>query len=334
MSAVNKQATSDALLQLLTTLVQELKESVSGRLNQVLEKLEKYQDDHKELQNTVENLKNELHTQKQELTALKQHYQQNNKPLPAAIKQNHTPTTDTHTIDRGIKRNNLIITGIDIGSTDPLIFIQAFISARFSTRSDCILAVQKIGSNARNQTAAQEQTPRYLITMKSYWDAQIIYNRRLQVLRNENIYISEDLSIAESKLFFKARQLKKTQLIYTTWTKEGRIYIRRTSSSDPEELKEDHPLLNTTTKTAVKSVEPIAQTNPKKSTSTSQQTNQEECATKYSLENTITSSTNHTEIDPQKPTITTSDPAFTSRQKREEIKKRITRQKAHNFKIQ
>ena len=111
--------------------------------------------------------------------------------------------------DRRIRRNNLIITGIELGSEDPKAFLQGFIAARFSTRSDGILAVQKISSpnepsTNRGQDAPTLPTaapPRYLITMKSCWEAQLIYSQRLQVLKNEQIYISEDLTPAESRLF-------------------------------------------------------------------------------------------------------------------------------------
>ena len=60
---------------------------------------------------------------------------------------NNQPLTSQNNVmpsDRGIRRNNLIITGIELGSEDPKIFLQGFIAARFSTRSDGILAVQKI----------------------------------------------------------------------------------------------------------------------------------------------------------------------------------------------
>jgi len=78
--------------------------------------------------------------------------------------------------------------------------------------------------------------------MKSCWDAQLIYSQRVKQLKNKNIYISEDLTFAESNLFYKARQLKKNKIVHSTWTKDGKTLVRRTIGDDPIELNFEHPL--------------------------------------------------------------------------------------------
>lgn len=279
LSQTSNEANKDTLIQLLTALVHEFKETVQCKFSQVLEKIEMYHEEQKTLHNTVHKLSTEVDKHTQELTALKEMLNTkslistsitNNKDYIQQQSQHTLPNSTTNT-DRGIRKNNLIITGLDVGRDDPVIFIQAFLSARFNLRQDCLLAAQKLTS--RSQTLQQQNTrwqgttvaeetaapptaveetaapPRYLITLKSFWDSEIIYNRRLQVLKNEQIYISEDLSIPEARLFYKARQLKKAHKIHTTWTKWGKIYIKRDIFTEPEELKDHHPLLSSNTST-------------------------------------------------------------------------------------
>ena len=108
------------------------------------------------------------------------------------------------------------------------------------------MAVQKIKSTT--PTNPEQHTSvglpsRYLITMKSYWHTQQVYKTRLKNLKNENIFISEDLTIAESRLFFKTRQLKKAGKIHTTWTSEGKVFIRLSPDQDAIEIHENDDIL-------------------------------------------------------------------------------------------
>ena len=174
-------AGNDMLVQLLTVLISELKESVTSRIDQVLEKIEKHQEENKKLHDTIQTLSTEV--------------------------DKHTELTEL--------RSQITLT--------------------------------KSPTHFGAPTLPTAAPPRYLITMKSCWEAQLIYSQRLQVLKTEQIYISEDLTPAESRLFYKARQLKKANIIHSTWTKEGQILFRKTYTQDPEELKEGNPLLLTNT---------------------------------------------------------------------------------------
>ena len=92
-----------------------------------------------------------------------------------------------------------------------------------------------------------------------FWDAQLIYSQRVRQLKDKNIYISEDLTMAESNLFYKARQLKKKKIIHSTWTKEGKIYVRQKAEDEPIESNNDHPLLKETQSKELETSEIIQQ---------------------------------------------------------------------------
>jgi hypothetical protein len=237
-------ANSEEFKHFLALLVQEINASMNEKLDQILDKINKQQEQNILLQDKVRKLSEEVERNKKEITEIK-NQKKSNSYSAAVSSQTYLPETTTATKtttnvtpqnDRGIRRNNLIITGLEIGSEDPFIFIQGFLSARFSIRPDCVLAVQKLKSSNEEK---------YLTTMKSAWEAQLIYSRRLQVLKNEKIFISEDLTALEARIFFLARQLKKAGAIHTTWTKDGKVFVRRSFSAEAEEFKEGHPLLST-----------------------------------------------------------------------------------------
>ena len=250
-------------MKMLKFLLHEFYSGINLKMDQILDKIEKQQEDNKLLQEKVKRLTEEVEKHTKEITEI--NIKQQTKTYSTALKENikiPTETTETHKVlntaihDRGIRRNNIIISGLKIGLEDPLIFIQAFLSARFNTRPDCVLAVQKLKST---------NDERYLTTMKSAWEAQIVYSRRLQVLRNDNIYISEDLTAHEARIFFHSRQLKKKGVIHTTWTKEGKVYIRKSVTTEPEEYTEKHPLY-----TADGTIRPIQDTEQETQTSKSE----------------------------------------------------------------
>ena len=64
-----------------------------------------------------------------------------------------------------------------------------------------------------------------IITFKNIWQRRQFYQARF-TLKNTGIYVNEDLNLEERNLFFKCRQLKKDNLIKTTWTKDLQIYCR------------------------------------------------------------------------------------------------------------
>lgn len=132
--------------------------------------------------------------------------------------------------ENGIRRHNIVLSGINTGTEDPIKCIQEFLTSEFNIQPAGILAVQKLQG-------------KYLVTMKSCWDARQIYSQRLQKLRGKNIYIAEDLTVAESCLFYRTRQLKKHNIIHSTWTQDGHIFIRKSMYGEAEEVDENHYLV-------------------------------------------------------------------------------------------
>lgn len=260
-------ANNDALIKLLTVLVQEFKTSLSSQIDKVLGKIEQFEESRKTTDKIIYKLSNDLQKQQQELSDLKSFCHQNMIHIPVqqtstntCAQPNNMITTNTqtrHSPERGIRRNNLIITGIDTTGQDPKIIISNFLLTHFSTKQDALLAVQQINTRSQNgttstrgpETSAAPPLNRFLVTFKSVWDAQSVYNQRLQKLKNFDVFISEDLNPIEASLFYKARQLKKANKIHTTWTKDGKVFVRQEFGQEPIELYTGHPLFLELTKT-------------------------------------------------------------------------------------
>lgn len=239
----------------MSALVQEFKTSVTSRIDLVLKKIETYEENNRNMKDAICKLSTEVDRHSKELAELRNLCQQ-------CMTKTYSQTigSDTsHTVsssyqynppqrnqERGIKRNNIIIAGLDIGAQDPKIFFENFLTAHFpAIKHQGILAIQQLPTPKRKNdedSNESEAMQKYLVTMKSCWDAQLIYSQRVKQLKNKNIYISEDLTSAESNLFYKARQLKKNKIVHSTWTKDGKTFVRRTIGDDPIELNIEHPL--------------------------------------------------------------------------------------------
>ena len=72
LSSTSNVTSNDALTKLIALLVHELKETFPNKINQVLEKIDKYHEEHKTLHDTVQRLSNEVEKHTSELTALKE----------------------------------------------------------------------------------------------------------------------------------------------------------------------------------------------------------------------------------------------------------------------
>lgn len=231
-------AGQDAVLQLLSALVNELKVSLTSRIDTLLEKIQKNEEDNKLMKNLITQTTEQVENNTKEIKEIKlKMEEQCLKNTQQTQPINPIQTTQNTTKERGIRRNNLIITGLNITDEDTKTALENFLKIHFPGVKSEILAVQTINSRGTD-------SPRYLFTLKSCWDAQLIYNQRVMNLKDHKIYISEDLTVNESRLFYKARQLRKDKLIHSTWTKEGKTYIKLAIGKEPRELNEDDPLLN------------------------------------------------------------------------------------------
>lgn len=255
-------ASNHDVMQLLTVLLHDFKVSVSQQIETLLEKIESYEIKRHHTEEAISKISLDLQKQQQEIAQLKMRYQQfpNTAVNPILPKSGlnqatHLNITENHSIqfssERGIRRNNIILTGLEAEGYDPKIVIENFLSTHFLTRNDAVLAVQKLNSST---------STRYLVTLKSVWDAQSIYSQRVQKLRNKNIYISEDLNQKEASLFYKARCLKKGNFIQSTWTKDGRTFIRESDTQDAVELHLSHPLLKHLAPSNISTILPTSST--------------------------------------------------------------------------
>ncbi|XP_046551755.1 uncharacterized protein LOC124261474 [Haliotis rubra] len=72
----------------------------------------------------------------------------------------------------------------------------------------------------------REQNRSILVKFVSYWDRNKVIRNKFKLKgKRDNIYINEDLTKYRNHLFKLARDLKKEQRIYSTWTYDGRVYI-------------------------------------------------------------------------------------------------------------
>jgi len=102
-------------------------------------------------------------------------------------------------------------------------------------------AVQKIGE--ATEGTLSEEMDRFLVTFNSVWEAKSIYKDRFIGLRNTKIFLSEDLTKEEAYTFFLARQLRKKQLIHTTWTENGDTFIIESQEMLPRIIQHNDPVL-------------------------------------------------------------------------------------------
>ena len=66
--------------------------------------------------------------------------------------------------------------------------------------------------------------------------------KELKDKQNNTIYISEQLTKYASDLFYKTRKLVKNNIIQSTWTRNGLVYIRKSSNGDPLLIRSDNDL--------------------------------------------------------------------------------------------
>ena len=67
-----------------------------------------------------------------------------------------------------------------------------------------------------------------LVSCDNYWDKRKMYAARTTLRNNgyENTYINEDLPPRQGEIYYHARQAKKQELIKSTWTDHGVVYIK------------------------------------------------------------------------------------------------------------
>ena len=64
-------------------------------------------------------------------------------------------------------------------------------------------------------------------------------------MKRTRIYVNEQLTQNNAALFKKARDLRKHGNIDNTWTYNGKVFLKKSQSTSPNELKVEEDLLQT-----------------------------------------------------------------------------------------
>lgn len=246
---------------LITILITEIRTTLNTRIDILNEKINLKNEENEILKTEVKKLKQIISRQEQtiaDLTNKQPSFTRNNiTSANPAIPQTQIPVQK----HRGIRAHNLILHCPNIEG-EPKQFVEELFQLRFH-RKPSINAVKVInattrGSHHSNQpefntrgeastssaTTDQTESCKILVTLNSVWEARAIYMERIPALRNTGIYIDEDLNREESLLFFMARKLKKKQLISSTWTTDGEVYIKENVMSMPRILHPNDQILD------------------------------------------------------------------------------------------
>ena len=123
---------------------------------------------------------------------------------------------------------NLILKGIKPTQT-PKKSIASIITEKMSveTHEDEIKYAIKINSKHED-----ENTESYKFCLFDRKKRDIIYTNRMN-LRNTRIYLSEDLTMNRSKLSYQTRIYAKTLKEASTWTIDGKIYLKDAEETAP-----------------------------------------------------------------------------------------------------
>ena len=144
-------------------LIKELKDTFNDKLNIINEKLSLVLNENRQLKKENEELR--------KISA---------KPTQETKMQNISENTQTHRptemktqnrSNRGIRNNNLILTGLDCGTQDPKIAISEFLSKNFNVKNNMLIGVRQIGQTGGPISA----TSKFLLTFKSVWDVSSIH---------------------------------------------------------------------------------------------------------------------------------------------------------------
>jgi len=124
---------------------------------------------------------------------------------------------------------NLIIKGIKPTDT-PKLSIANIITTKIgiATEEDEIKFAVKIN----NHRAEEEHTDSYKFCFFERKKRDIVYANRMK-LRHTKTYLSEDLTMNRSKLSFETRTYAKSLKAASTWTTDGKIYLKDAEDARP-----------------------------------------------------------------------------------------------------
>ena len=88
------------------------------------------------------------------------------------------------------------------------------------------------GTLPENRT---DNTTSYKINFYDQKTRDMVYSNRM-MLKGTKIFINEDLTIKKSKLAYETRQYAKTKVGSSTWTQDGKVFLKLTPSSKPRTI--------------------------------------------------------------------------------------------------
>ena len=193
--------------EIINSAVKPLIESQNNRISQL-------ETDHTHTRNLVV-------AQGQEITRLKNDLLQ--------MKQSTTGLQQKVGIqERNERLKHLKVTGLQ--GTNPMELANNFVNLAKTS-----LALQLSTDEFAVRMSVKMPARSATIVFSNYWKRTMCYDRRTQ-LKGSNIFITEDLNPEESKLFYECRQLRKRRIIQNTWTRNNKIYIRRSFNSDSQQI--------------------------------------------------------------------------------------------------
>lgn len=238
---------------LITILITEIRSTLNTKIDILNEKIEQKNQENEHLVQEIHNLRSKVTQQEQTIEELTKKQQSQNNDIP----QTSRPVQQQQQQQRGIKAHNLVITCPQMTEDDPKTYIEDIFLNKFH-RKPALNAVQVLNPrgngntdintmgetiDSTSTTSDQTTNSKILVTFNSVWEARAIYRERIQALKNSGIFIAEDLSREQSGLFYRARQLRKNNVISNTWTEDGIIYIKEKDGTTPRILNENDTLL-------------------------------------------------------------------------------------------
>lgn len=247
------------LTALITFLITEIRDTLNAKIDILNERISMQNDENKRLRGENDKLKDVVNEQEKLINELKTCSLTQNMRTQTTQPPTSFPTTvipDTQK-SRGLKAHNLIFTcaSTDIENTDPKVFIEQILIEKFG-RKPKINAVSKIDNRGQQPSIVtmdtrQQETSgatssqsKLIVQFHSIWDVKSLLKDKIKALRESGIYISEDLYKEEAHLFYLARNLRKKNIIHTTYTEDGLIYIIEKQGATPKILKKNDPILS------------------------------------------------------------------------------------------
>lgn len=184
--------------------------------------------------------------------------QKENKEIKKLLKENSKE--NEHLKERIMELEN-VIEGIEKEKVQNNIIINGIVKQEKEEKVEEVVTkvLQKLNVNAENKIIKcyrkndQERSPIIVELREGTTKTEILQARKdIEKLtdkdcqlrgKNNTVYINEQLTNTMNKLFYSVRDLKKNKKIAYAWTREGKVYARKTDTSQKIRIKNKTDLL-------------------------------------------------------------------------------------------